>query len=411
MTEARIRSERLWESFQTLGGIGELDDGAMMRVTGSEADREARDLVVSWFEDAGLTVRVDPVGNVVACRPGRTDAAPVLTGSHIDTVPRGGKFDGTAGVLTALEVVRAWNDAGVETERPVELVVFTEEEGTRFGTGLLGSLVATGVLPLEEALALTDDDGQSVGEVLADIGYRGEASLDLADAAAFVELHVEQGPTLERTDTTIGVVENIAGITHSRVTFTGEANHAGTASMRVRRDAFMGAAEFALELERRAREQAETTATVGTVGKVSVWPNGTNVVPGVVDLGVDVRDTDDEALDSVLTAVSERAAEIADERDLELEWESLLDVPATPMDEDVVDRLADACEALDLSYTRMPSGAGHDAMNVAAVAPTGMLFVPSRDGVSHSPEEYSSAADLADGARVLERTLRGLADE
>jgi N-carbamoyl-L-amino-acid hydrolase len=333
-----------------------------------------------------------------------------MTGSHVDTVPHGGKFDGTAGVLTALEAVRAWNHAGVETERPVEIVVFTEEEGTRFGTGLLGSLVATGQLPIEEALTLEDDDGHTVEEVLDDIGYAGNAEFDPGEASAFVELHVEQGPTLEATDRDVGLVENITGIAHSRVVFTGEANHAGTTSMELRRDAFMGAAEFALDLETAARDHATETAAVGTVGKVDVSPNGTNVVPGEVRLGVDIRDTDEESRQTLVEGARQRGEEIAAERGLDMQWENLLDVPATPMDDEVVTTLEAACEAAGVDAMRMPSGAGHDAMNVARVAPTGMLFVPSEDGISHSPAEHTSPEELAAGARVLERGLRSLAD-
>lgn len=405
-----IDTTRLWDSVTELGEIGDIGDGAMMRVTGSEADRRARDLVISWFEAAGLNIRVDPVGNIVGHRQGRTDQAPVVTGSHVDTVPHGGKFDGTAGVLTALEAVRAWNHAGIETERPVEIVVFTEEEGTRFGTGLLGSLVAAGQLSVEEALAMEDDDGCTVGQVLADIGYAGNDEFDIGEAAAFVELHVEQGPTLETTGHDIGVVENITGISHSRVSFTGEANHAGTTSMALRRDAFMGAAEFALELESAARDHATETAAVGTVGKVDVSPNGTNVVPGKVELGVDIRDTDEESRQALVEGAKQRGRDIAAERDLNFQWEDLLDVPATPMDDGVVADLQAACEAAEVGAMRMPSGAGHDAMNVARVAPTGMLFVPSEDGISHSPAEYTPPEELAAGARVLERGLRTLAD-
>jgi N-carbamoyl-L-amino-acid hydrolase len=215
---------------------------------------------------------------------------------------------------------------------------------------------------------------------------------------------------LETTGHDIGVVENITGISHSRVSFTGEANHAGTTSMALRRDAFMGAAEFALELESAARDHATETAAVGTVGKVDVSPNGTNVVPGKVELGVDIRDTDEESRQALVEGAKQRGRDIAAERDLNFQWEDLLDVPATPMDDGVVADLQAACEAAEVGAMRMPSGAGHDAMNVARVAPTGMLFVPSEDGISHSPAEYTPPEELAAGARVLERGLRTLAD-
>jgi N-carbamoyl-L-amino-acid hydrolase len=256
---------------------------------------------------------------------------------------------------------------------------------------------------------MEDDDGYTVGEVLADIGYRGNAEFDAA-SAAFVELHIEQGPTLEATGHDVGVVETITGISHSRVTITGEANHAGTTSMALRQDAFMGAAEFALDLEAAAWERAAETAAVGTVGKVGVSPNGTNVVPGEVELGVDIRDTDEESRQRLVETAKRRGREIADKRDVKFDWEDLLDVSAIPMADGVVETLDDACEAVGIDANRMPSGAGHDAMNVATVTPTGMLFVPSEGGVSHNPSEYTAPEDLAAGARVLERGLRSLAE-
>ncbi|WP_254544751.1 Zn-dependent hydrolase [Halomarina pelagica] len=405
--EIVIRKDRLWDSIQALGEIGEVD-GAMMRVTGSDADRRARDRVVGWFEAADMDVAVDAVGNIVARRVGRVDAPPVVTGSHIDTVPAGGKFDGTVGVLGPLEIVRAWNAANVETDRPLHVVVFTEEEGTRFGTGLLGSLVATERLQADKALALEDEDGVTLAEALRSIGYDGTAELGLADAAAFIEMHVEQGPILDRSDTAVGIVETVAGITHHRVTFEGEADHAGNTPMAMRRDAYVGAAEFALELERTARRHAETSNTVGTVGKSKVTPNGTNVIPGRVELGVDIRDTDDEHLHETVSSAREHARAIASKRELSHQWQSLLEVTPTELSPDISNRLVEAVQNCGHTYRRMLSGAGHDAMNVAAVAPAGMLFVPSRDGISHSPEEYTSPEDVYMGTRVLEAALREL---
>lgn len=406
MNEIQIDESRLWQSLQDLGDIGETDTGAMMRVTGSPADGRARDTVVSWFEDAGMSVSVDAVGNIRARMEGTDGGAPIVTGSHIDTVPDGGKFDGVVGVLGPLEVVRAWNDAGFTPERPLDVVVFTEEEGTRFGIGLLGSLVATGELPLDEALAL-DDGEKTVVECLAEIGYDGDGVIDVDEAAAFVEMHVEQGPVLDGSTSKIGIVEAIAGITHHRVTFTGTADHAGNTPMDMRNDAYLGAAEFALDLEEIAIRAGETS--VGTVGKAVVSPNGTNVVPGRVELGVDIRDTDDERLAGMVTAARDAATAAADRRGLELEWETLLEVGPTAMAPEIRERLERAAVARGLESRSILSGAGHDAMNVAEVAPTGMIFVPSEDGISHSPAEYTSSADLARGTQVLETALRDLA--
>lgn len=406
MGDVSIDGERLWDGLMALGAIGDRGDGAMMRVTGTEADRRARDHVVDRFEAAGLAVRVDHVGNIYARRAGREAHPPVLTGSHLDTVPAGGKFDGAAGVLAALEVIEAWDDAGVETDRPVEVVAFTEEEGTRFGTGLLGSLVATGGLDVEAALALEDDGGQTLEAVLEEIGYLGGADPVLGAVAAYLELHVEQGPRLEASGNRVGVVEAITGLCQLSVTYSGEANHAGATSMAHRRDGFAGVAEAALAIEALARELAATTDAVATVGRVEVVPNAANVIPGEVRFTVDLRDTDeatrlalrDDALDAIRS--------IAEGRGLALDLRELLDVAATPMDAGLVDELAAACASLDIAHMRLPSGGGHDAMNLAAIAPAGMLFVPSADGVSHSPQEHTDRADLTAGTRVLERVLR-----
>jgi len=399
--------DRLWESLQTLGSIGETESGGVMRVTGSDADRAARDRIVEWGEAAGLSVSVDPVGNIVARRPGRREGPAVATGSHLDTVPNGGAFDGVAGVVAALEVVRAWNEADFVSHRPLEVVVFTGEEGTRFGVGLLGSLVASGQLGVEKALALTDGEGTSLDDALADVGYRGGTAFRLADRAAFVELHVEQGPVLEQRGLPVGIVESIAGITHHAVTIRGRADHAGTTPMGAsRRDALMGAAEFGLAVERQASAAGE--GAVGTVGRLENAPNATNVVPGRVDLWVDLRDRDGERLAARGAALRDRLGTIAGERNLETKWETTLEVPPRTMATAVMEAVEGAADEQGLGYTRMPSGAGHDAMNAAAVTPTGMLFVPSEEGVSHSPAEYTCPSDLFAGTRVLDATLRRL---
>jgi N-carbamoyl-L-amino-acid hydrolase len=379
----------------------------MMRVTGSPADARARDTVVSWFEEAGMDVTVDAVGNIKARFPGKTDAKPVITGSHIDTVPNGGKFDGVVGVLAPLEVARAWNDAGFKPERPVEIVVFTEEEGTRFGVGLLGSLVATGQLPLEDALELSDGE-ETVSECLTSIGYRGTGTLDIEDASSFLEIHVEQGPILDEAGIDVGIVEAVAGITHHRVVFEGVADHAGNTPMDMRHDAYLGAAQFALDLETIAAAAGDQS--VGTVGKSIVSPNGTNVVPGRVELGVDIRDTDAARLDQMVVDAKQAASDAADARGLNFHWETLLEVEPTDLSPTLQKLLEDAADATDSTYRTMLSGAGHDAMNVAGSIPTGMLFVPSEGGLSHTPEEFTSATDLYRGMRVLAAALENLAD-
>ncbi|WP_136602768.1 Zn-dependent hydrolase [Salinigranum halophilum] len=405
MNDITIDRERLWSSLQKLGEIGETDDGAMVRVTGSPADAAARDTVVSWFEDAGMNVTVDAVGNIKARLPGTTDEDPVMTGSHIDTVPHGGKFDGVVGVLAPLEVVRAWNDAGITPERPLDIVVFTEEEGTRFGVGLLGSLVATGKLALADALELSDGN-ETVRECLASIGYNGAGTIDLSSATSFLEIHVEQGPILDESEIDVGIVDAVAGITHHRVVFEGTADHAGNTPMDMRRDAYLGAAQFALELESIATSAGEHS--VGTVGKSTVSPNGTNVVPGRVELGVDIRDIDSKRLSHMIDDAKAAATNAADARGLDVRWETLLEVEPTDLSAEIRRRLERAANSTDSTYRTMLSGAGHDAMNVAETVPTGMLFVPSEEGLSHTPEEFTSPEDLYRGTRVLEAAIRDL---
>lgn len=403
---SNLDKDRLWDTLQSLGEIGETENEAMMRVTGSETDKEARDVLVDWFKKAGMDVSVDPVGNIVARLSGQRDAPPVVTGSHIDTVPEGGKFDGVVGVLGPLEIVRAWNSDGFQPDRPLEIVIFTEEEGTRFDTGLLGSLVASNQLDVDEALALQDKSGQTLEETLESIGYQGTKKFDLADSTAFVEMHVEQGPILDDNDIPIGIVESIAGITHHLITIRGERDHAGNTPMDTRRDAFMGAAEVANAIEREVKQT--DTSTVGTVGKVSVSPNGTNVIPGEVQLGVDVRDSDEEQLSKTVEAIKSSTESITADRDLGYDWETRLEVPPKLMDSEIQSRLEEAADRCGIPCQPIYSGAGHDAMNAANVTPTGMIFIPSEGGISHSPNEFTNKDDLFAGVRVLEETLRSL---
>ncbi len=401
-----LDADRLWERLQTLGAIGRTDNGGLNRITGSRADQRARDQLIDWFDAAGLTVRIDPVGNLLAIRPGRTDKAPIITGSHIDTVPNGGMFDGAAGVLAGLEIIEAWNDAEIRTDRPVGVIVFTEEEGTRFNVGLLGSAVASGRIDRQEALALTDDEGQSVQAVLDEIGYHGHDRIDLETAAGLIELHVEQGRTLEREECPVGIVDSIVGITTQTISFTGSANHAGTTAMDERQDAFAGAAAFSLAVEQTVSQT--DGPTVGTVGEVHVSPNGSNVVPGDVRLGVDIRDPEADRLRQVREQLKRRAESIGTERGLDVEWTTHHNVQPRSMDDRIQAELTRAADTVGIETRQMRSGAGHDAMNAAPVVPTGMVFVPSKGGVSHSPAEFTAKEDLFAGTIVLEQTLRQL---
>ncbi|SMO89363.1 Zn-dependent hydrolase [Halorubrum cibi] len=376
--------------------------------TGSEANRQARDHFVERLEDAGMDVTVDAIGNVAGewvPDSADPDAAPVACGSHLDSVPEGGIFDGPLGVYAALESVRAMRDAGVEPDRPVVVVSFTEEEGATYGNGLLGSSVATGGTDLEEALGYENDDGEALGDALESIGYRGEGTetLDPAGWDAFYELHVEQDTTLEEAGVDAGIVTTITGIGHCEATILGEANHAGATAMDDRTDALAAASEFVLDVEAAANDVvAESSETaVGTVGALSVSPNATNVVPGRVEAGVDVRDVKAESMETIAEAARESLDRLERERGVETDFTR----PSTVLPEPMSDRLREiahgSADAAGRSAIDLHSGAAHDAMRVARVTDASLLFAPSRDGVSHNPREWTDWADCAAATEVL----------
>jgi len=384
--------------------------------TGTEANRAARDRLVERFEEAGLAVAVDAVGNLVgtwAPDSADPDAAPVASGSHLDSVPEGGIFDGPLGVYAALEAVRAMQDAGVEPARPVAVVSFTEEEGATFGNGLLGSSVATGVTDLDEALALENDAGETLGEALARIGYRGDGAIDPSSWAAFYELHVEQDTVLEEAGADAGVVTTITGITHCEVTIEGEANHAGATAMGDRTDALAAASEFVLDVVAAAIEVVDRSSdsAVGTVGSLSVSPNATNVVPGRVEAGVDVRDVETESMETIVTSARESLARLERERGVETAFERPFDVAPTPMSDRLRDAAHAAADGAGLTAIDLHSGAAHDAMRVAEVTDSSLLFAPSRDGISHSPREWTDWSDCAAATEVLAGALARVTGE
>ena len=382
---------------------------------GSDANRAAREYLVERLEAAGLSVRVDSVGNVVGrWTPASADpdAAPVASVSHLDSVPEGGIFDGPLGVYAALEAVRAMQDAGVEPERPVEVVSFTEEEGSTFASGLLGSSVAVGERSVDEALALTDGSGRTLAEALAEIGFAGEGRLDASGWDAWFELHVEQHTELEREGVPVGVVTDVTGITHCEATVTGEANHAGSTPMgrNERTDALAAASEVVLAVEDAAeRRTAADPAAVGTVGSLAVSPNATNVVPGRVEMGVDIRSVDRESMEHLVDATREALGRVEDERDVETTLERGFGLEPTPMAERCRSALLEAGERTGIATREMHSGAAHDSMYVAGVTDAGMLFAPSRDGVSHNPAEWTDWDDCVAATRVLAAALADLA--
>ncbi len=382
--------------------------------TGTEANREARNYLVDRLRDAGLDVSVDAVGNVAGKWVPESvdpDAAPVAAGSHLDSVPEGGIFDGPLGVYAALESVRAMQEAGVDPDRPVLVVSFTEEEGSTFGDGLLGSSVAVGEADLDDALARENDAGETLAEALSRIGYRGEGLLDPGSWDAFFELHIEQDTVLESAGVDVGVVTTITGITHCTVEIDGEANHAGATAMGDRTDALTAASEVVLDIESAANQTVDTDSetAVATVGSLSVSPNATNVVPGRVEAGVDVRAVESASIEQIVAAVRESLDRVERERGVETGFARPFDVPPTPMSDRLRAAAHDAATEAERSAIDLHSGAAHDAMRIARVTDASLLFAPSRDGISHNPREWTDWADCAAATGVLAGAMAEIA--
>lgn len=386
-----------------LARIGECDGGGVRRVAWSAELFAAYDFVGEQMRALGLEVSIDPAGNLIG-RWNAGSGAPVVVGSHLDTVPSGGAFDGALGVVSAVHAVRLLKEQEFEPEKPVWIVAFMDEEGTRFGAALFGSRAFTGE-DVSSCADRIDDAGVSLRDAMMSAGFDplrvSDASVD--DVAAYIELHVEQGPVLESEGLEIGVVTSIVGLRGYRVRLRGQANHAGTTPMRLRRDALAGAARIALELRAFARARDSVTANVG---KIAIEPGGANVVPGYADFTIDVRAPSHAALAELERHVEETVASVAEEEQLEVDLEPTFALDPVTLDAELVEAVERAAEAERASWRRLPSGAGHDAMVVARAAPTAMIFVPSRDGVSHAPEEYTSPEHMELGMRVLASTLR-----
>lgn len=404
-----VRAERLLADLEALAAVGDTGDGGNCRLALTDEDAGGRELVVGWMRDLGLDVRVDRVGNVVATRAGSDPRlAPVMTGSHIDTVRTGGRYDGTVGVLAGLEVVRALDDAGVTTRRPLAVAFFTDEEGSRFAPDMLGSLAYVGGLALEDALTVVGIDGAVLGDELERIGWAGDAPVPGPPPHAFVELHVEQGPILEEEGVVIGAVTAVQGISWEALTLTGQSNHAGTTPLRLRRDPGLVAAEVTTFVRRLAEELGGHQ--VGTVGRFDLHPDLVNVVPARATMTVDLRNTDEEVLREAEARLRAFTDEAAAAEGVAAERVSLARFAPVGFDPTVVAMVERAAAARGHSCRRMPSGAGHDAQMLARVCPAGMVFVPSRAGVSHNPAEYTSPEHLAAGVEVLADVLTRLTE-
>ena len=400
-TEAlRINGERLWDSLMTLARIGGTDKGGVCRLALTELDRQGRDLVVGWGRDAGLSITVDQIGNVFMRRPGRNNSLPpVMTGSHIDTQPTGGKFDGNYGVLAGLEVVRTLNDHGIQTEAPIEVAFWTNEEGSRFVPVMMGSGVFAGAFTLEHAYAATDTEGKSVKDELTRIGYVGSEVPGQHPIGAYFETHIEQGPVLEDNDKTIGVVSAVLGIRWYDCTVTGMEAHAGPTPMGLRKDALQVATRVMQEVVAIGNRYAPHGR--GTVGMVNVHPNSRNVIPGRVKFSMDLRNSTDALVDQMDADIRAYAAQVAAETGLKIEIELVSHYPAQPFHADCVQAVQRAAERLGYSHMPAVSGAGHDAVYMAKLAPTGMIFIPCKDGISHNEIEDAKPEHITAGCNVL----------
>jgi len=396
----RIDGERLWRSLMEMARIGATPKGGVCRLALSETDREGRDLFVQWCEEAGLRVSVDQMGNVFARRAGRDESrAPVGTGSHLDSQPTGGKFDGVYGVLAGLEVVRTLNDHGIETDAPLELVVWTNEEGARFAPAMMGSGVFAGVFPLEEIWTTADRDGTTVAQALESIDYMGEEPAGTRRFGAFFEAHIEQGPILEAERKPIGVVTGVQGIRWYDVVLLGEEAHAGPTPMERRRDPLVGAAELLARIYSLAN--ARQPHARATVGELASEPASRNTVPGRVRFSVDLRHPDPEQLAAMDAELKRAAAEVADAHRLEHEVVDVWESAPVAFDEDCVDAVRRGAELMGYEAMEVVSGAGHDSVYVSRTAPTAMVFIPCKDGISHNEIESATAEDVEAGANVL----------
>jgi N-carbamoyl-L-amino-acid hydrolase len=396
----RVNGERLWASLMEMAQIGATAKGGVSRLALTEEDRRGRDLFVAWAEAAGCTVRVDAMGNIFARRAGRQEhLAPVLTGSHGDSQPAGGKFDGIYGVLAGLEVIRTLNDLQIVTERPIEVVNWTNEEGSRFAPAMIASGVYAGVFDLAYGLSRSDAEGVSIGQALEQIGYAGPEAVGGQALHAAFELHIEQGPILEAQGLTIGVVSGAQGQRWYEVELNGRSAHAGTTPMGHRLDALLGFARVVEAVNRLGLEQgAEGRATVGMA---QIHPNSRNVVPGRVFFSVEFRHPDEAVLALQDQQLREAVAAIAGQIGLQHSVQQIFQYAPIAFDKDCVEVVRAASEALGYSHRPMISGAGHDACYLNRVAPTAMIFVPCVDGLSHNEAEHIHPHWSEAGANVL----------
>jgi N-carbamoyl-L-amino-acid hydrolase len=396
----RVNGTRLWDSLMELAKIGATPKGGVCRLALTDLDRQGRDFFVAQAKAAGCTIRIDAVGNIFARRAGRNNALPAIsTGSHIDTQPTGGRFDGNYGVLAGIEVLQTLNDAGIETEAPLEVIVWTNEEGSRFVPVMMGSGAFIGEFKTAEILAQKDKEGTTVGEALAAIGYAGKDVLDPKTFGAYFEAHIEQGPVLEAHDITIGVVTGALGQRWFDVVVTGSEAHAGPTPMALRQDALLAASRVIQAVNQIALDYAPNAR--GTVGMLDNYPNSRNVIPGTVKFSVDFRADTDATLTKMVDSLQAQATSIATQGKVSIDIKQVVYFPPQAFATELVNAVRSGAKTIGLSEMDVVSGAGHDAVYMARVAPTAMIFVPCKDGISHNEIEDARPEHLEAGCNVL----------
>ncbi|WP_404357762.1 M20 family metallo-hydrolase [Cytobacillus firmus] len=410
LTHSGVNGERLALRLDELSRIGLMESGGVTRPGYSAEEKEAKELVIKWMKGAGLTVTSDGAGNVFGRLEGKTAGPSIASGSHVDSVPNGGHFDGPLGVLSALEVAESWRETGFIPEKPYEIVIFSDEEGSRFKSSLTGSRAFMGQLKPEEMDSLHDENGKTFREVLSEYGSSAEECLKAGRNGrkfeTFVEVHIEQGKVLERENQPVGVVKGIAGPASLEVTFTGEAGHAGNTPMAGRRDPLVAASLFVAAIENFPKQISDTA--VATVGKLNVHPNGFNVIAQEVILTVDIRDIFEETRDQLLDLIKTEAVKIAEERGIDVQMNLNAKIKPLPISKILQAGIAESLTKFNINPVYIASGAGHDTMIVGTEVPAAMLFVRSRDGISHNPREWTSLNDCVNGVHVLKHFVEGL---
>lgn len=402
----QLNTARIHERIAALAEIGKTADGGSCRIALTEDEVLGRDLLVSWMKETGLDVEIDKIGNIFGTLKGEVSGSPVMIGSHIDTVGNGGHLDGCYGVISGLEVIAAYSEAGETPKHDLCVAIFTNEEGVRFQPDMLGSLVYAGGMSIDEAHDIKDSEGETLIEALIKSNYLGTMNCGSVVPHAFIELHIEQGPVLESENIHLGVVEGVQGISWTKVTIEGQSNHAGTTPMHLRKDAGLAAARLIVAM----REITETIGNgqVSTVGVITPKPNLINVVPGEVSMTVDLRNIDDEKLKMAESLLSEVMDYIREEEKVKIRAEQLVRFEPVKFNSKVTDVIAEVAQEKVTFFHRMNSGAGHDAQMMARICPAAMIFVPSKNGISHNPKEYTSRTQLSSGAEVLLEVVRRL---